>query len=400
VLEPFASGITTALISITAELSEYRHVVIHGSRAWVDTVEKVKARFPGGVEFIEWKNAAREIRLGGDFKALGELISILKAVLPRRNGSPAGAAGKTDGAGTAAKGVSRDAAVVHLHSSKAGFLGRAAARLLGITAVVYTPHCGAFLRTDIGGVTRRLYMFFERLGGLFGGRLVGCGPSEAEIYRRLGPMYKNAGYVSNGVVPRPFRSGAPQNGKNLVSFSGIASPQKDPALFNAIAANCKRSSGVKKEVLFYWIGEGPEAAKLDKTYVTLTGWKSPAEVAALLEKTTVYLSCSAWEGLPYGVLEAMNASCALLLRDVPGNRDLVVPGENGGLFTDPEEACELLREMLADPERTAAMGRKSRTILERDFSQKAMGEGYRRVYAEVLGHGNSPGGRSGRGVPL
>jgi glycosyltransferase involved in cell wall biosynthesis len=375
VLEPFASGITTALISISSELSECRHTVIHGSRTWVDSIEKVKARFPREVEFIEWKSAAREISLTGDCKALGELVSILKAAVPKKKGRGVPA--------DRGEALSSEPVVVHLHSSKAGFLGRAAARILGIRAVVYTPHCGAFLRTDVGRITRGLYVFFERLGGLLGGRLVGCGPSEAELYRRLGFMYKNALYVSNGVVPRRERKPRPQP-RSLVSFAGIASFQKDPALWSAIAGACAaeaRARGFE----FYWIGDGPEKNRIDRTSVHLTGWKNPEEVADLLEKTAVYLSCSAWEGLPYGVLEAMNGSCALLLRDVPGNRDLVAPGENGWLFSSPEEACRRLREMLADPEKTREMGKKSRGILEKDFSQKAMGEGYRRVYAEILG---------------
>jgi glycosyltransferase involved in cell wall biosynthesis len=118
--------------------------------------------------------------------------------------------------------------------------------------------------------------------------------------------------------------------------------------------------------------------------VTLTGWKGPEAVAELLEKTAVYLSCSAWEGLPYGVLEAMNCGCALLLRNVPGNRDLVVSGENGRLFETKEEAVLLLKEMLADTQGTAEMGKKSRMILEKDFSLKQMGEGYRRIYGQAI----------------
>jgi glycosyltransferase involved in cell wall biosynthesis len=108
-------------------------------------------------------------------------------------------------------------------------------------------------------------------------------------------------------------------------------------------------------------------------------------VEALLKKTAVYLSCSAWEGLPYGVLEAMNASCALLLRNVPGNRELVIPGENGWLFDSRQEAAERLLAMLKDRTLLASMGKRSREILEQGYTQKHMGEGYRKIYAEAAG---------------
>jgi glycosyltransferase involved in cell wall biosynthesis len=353
VLEPFASGIVTAVTGIAGELSDCRHIVVHGSRNWVDSLESVKSRFPSGVEFIEWKSAVREISLSGDFRALMELAGFFK---PYRNSSDV---------------------VIHLHSSKAGFLGRLAARLLGIKTVIYTPHCGAFLRKDISVFKRKLYLGFEWIGGRFGGRVVGCGPSEGELYRRLG---KNTAYVSNGARPRKSHSGVP---RTLVSFSGIVSFQKDPALWNTVASLCAGKAR-RDGFSFCWIGEGPLSGKLDRNFVTVTGWKGPAEVEQFLDKTLVYLSTAAWEGLPYGVLEAMNASCALLLRNVPGNRDLVVPGENGRLFDTEEEAVSLLEQMLSGAEKTALMGKKSFEILEKKFSLKAMGEGYRNIYQESL----------------
>jgi glycosyltransferase involved in cell wall biosynthesis len=363
--------VTTALVAITRELSDFRHIVIHGSRNWVESPEIIKKRFPPEVEFVEWKSAGREISLSGDWKALWELIGILKPYKPRKKAKLSGS----------------EKAVVHLHSSKAGFLGRLACRILGIKPVIYTPHCGAFLRTDISPLKRKFFRFLEWLGGLFGGRVVGCGPSEGELYRALG---KNSTFVSNGVEPQSGKqlsaSGArrPGTGTRLVSFTGIASFQKDPAMFSAIAADSAEAAR-EGNFAFYWIGDGPLAKELDRNVLTLTGWKGTEEVAELLEKTAVYLSCSAWEGLPYGVLEAMNASCALLLRNVPGNRDLVIPGENGWLFDRVEEAVERLKTMLKDRMILEAMGKRSREILEQAYSMKQMGEGYRRVYAEAAG---------------
>jgi len=358
VLEPFASGVATAVIAIAGELPDYSHIVIHGSRNNVESAEEVRKRFPPGVTFIEWKNAGREISLVKDWKALCELTALLKPYSP----------GKIKGSGPV---------VVHLHSSKAGFLGRLACRVLGIKAVVYTPHCGAFLRTDIGFPKRALYRFFEWLGGCFGGRVVGCGPSEGELYKKLG---KNTTFVSNGVIPKEKQKA--KGSRNLVSFTGIASFQKDPALWSAVAAACAgiaRGEGFN----FYWIGDGPLAGELDRNRIVLTGWKGAEEVGELLERTAVYFSTSAWEGLPYGVLEAMNASCALLLRNVPGNRDLVIPGENGWLFDTQEEAVNRLTSMLKNRPFLFTMGKRSREILEQGYTLKQMGKGYRSLYIQA-----------------
>ena len=356
VLEPFATGVTTAVISIAKELHEFTHIVIHGSRNWTESADKIKQRFPPGICFIEWKNAAREISMVKDWKALWELITILKPYSPRNRKESA-------------------RAVVHLHSSKAGFLGRLACRILGIKAVIYTPHCGAFLRTDIGFVKRILYRFFEKLGACFGGRIVGCGPSEGEIYKKLG---KNTTYVCNGVALKELSDATER--RNLISFTGLASFQKDPRLWSELAGECAGFAG-EDGFSFCWIGDGPEAGLLKKDYLILTGWKSAKEVEGLLAETAVFLSTAAWEGLPYGVLEAMSSGCALLLRDVPGNRDLVIPGENGWLFNTKEEAIECLKIMLKDKERLCAMGKRSWEIAEKGFNLGQMGEGYRKIYS-------------------
>jgi glycosyltransferase involved in cell wall biosynthesis len=348
VLEPFVSGVSSAVISITEQLPEMNHVVVHGSRALVDTVENVRAQFPRQTKFVEWKSAGREINLFRDLKALKELIAILRPY-------------------TASE------AVIHLHSSKAGFLGRAACAILGITRTIYTPHCASFIRGDIGFFKRHFFRFLERVGGAFGGKVVGCGKSEALLYSSLG---RGASWVSNGV-----RLGASSKDPHprLVSFSAVITTQKAPALFNELALAFEDQA-----VPFCWIGDGPLRDKLSAKNIKVTGWADRAAVNAWLDKTQIYLSASAWEGLPIGALEAMNKSCALLLSDVPGNRELVVPGENGYLFGGKEEGIARLKAMLEDPEKTAAMGRKSRELAERDYSVEKMGAGYRSIYAATM----------------
>ena len=349
-MEPFASGITTAVSSIVGELPEFTHIIIHGLRNFAETIEDAKQHFPTGISFIEWKYASREINLKKDWKAYKELKAILKQYKSQS-----------------------EKIVVHLHSSKAGFIGRFACRNLGIKSVIYTPHCGAFIRTDISRMMQKMYKFFEKLGGCFGGRVVGCGHSEGELYKKLG---KDTTYVSNGVALKELKETAD---RNLISFTGIASIQKNPAMWNAVAVTCFNSAQ-DSGFSFYWIGSGPWERELEEEFITVTGWKTKEEVEALLSKTAIYFSASAWEGLPYGVLEAMNCGCALLLKNVPGNRDLVMNGENGWLFNTQEEAIEKLKIMLKDKTLLAKMGKRSRQMIEQDFSLKQMSDGYRKIY--------------------
>ncbi|MDR2553727.1 MAG: glycosyltransferase [Treponema sp.] len=352
VVEPFASGVTTAIINIVQELKKVNHIVVHGSRSWVDSGDKVKDKFPPGTRFVSWKYAEREISPIRDALALGFLLAILKK-------------------------LNAPDLIVHLHSSKAGFLGRLACLLAGIRRVIYTPHGASFIRRDIGPWKRFLFRTLERLGGLFSGVVVGCGRSEGELYGSPG---RPSLWVANGVAPS---GSSPPVKKRFVCFAGIANHQKNPALFNAIAEAFGGDSPEGNSG-FLWIGDGFLKSRLRAPNIAVTGWVSPGEVRALLEESLVYLSASGWEGLPYGVLEAMDAACALVLSDVPGNRDVVEEGVNGYLYRESGEAAERLRELRADRKKALAMGAASRRIAEERFSLRQMGEAYYSIYCALL----------------
>ena len=352
VIEPFASGVTTAIINITRYIPEADHIVVHGSRMWVDSIENVRAKFPAAVRFISWAHAGREIAPISDFRALLNLVGILRPY--------------------------RHSAVVHLHSSKAGFIGRVACRILGIKRIIYTPHCAAFIRTDISEKKQRFYRSLEKTAGKLGGLVVGCGETEAKLYEELG---LNSRCVSNGVEPGPPSKTAKKIKKNkIVVFVGIANEQKNPEMFTSIASAFQDD----KSVRFLWVGDGPLRADLNEEMMEVTGWKQKDEVIGYLEHSLIYLSTSGGEGLPYGVLEAMKSSCALLLNDVPGNRDLVVEGENGFLFDDTEKAIKKLSQMLADDEACLTMGKNSYRMIEENFNVQNMSGGYRKIYQSLL----------------
>ncbi|MDR6501689.1 hypothetical protein J2785_004869 [Burkholderia ambifaria] len=89
--------------------------------------------------------------------------------------------------------------VIHLHSSKAGVLGRAAANIAATDARVrYSPHGLSFLRSDVSRAKQLAYLIFERMAALLGGTFVACSDSELrEIKGRI--RAKSAVLVENGV---------------------------------------------------------------------------------------------------------------------------------------------------------------------------------------------------------
>ena len=79
----------------------------------------LKSRLSGTGRFFEVPALGREVRLGRDIQALLQLLRFFRRLRPQ---------------------------IVHTHSSKAGILGRAAARLARVPVVVHTIHGFSFSR--------------------------------------------------------------------------------------------------------------------------------------------------------------------------------------------------------------------------------------------------------------
>ncbi len=78
------------------------------------------------------------------------------------------------------------------------------------------------------------------------------------------------------------------------------------------------------------------------------------------------VSASRSEGLPFNIMEAMHASLPVVATAVKGHTDLVTPGQTGLLFPYGDEAAfaGAIEELLAEPDRTAAMGRAAAQAAE------------------------------------
>lgn len=345
IIEPFAGGVTTFIAHLTSQQPEHKHIVLHGRRTSVDKIEEVRRRFPREVEFVEWDYVQREIRPWTDLKAFLFLVRFLKRT---------------------------DFDIIHLHSSKAGFLGRIACFFLGIRSVIYTPHAAPFLRRDINGLTKRFYVFLEKFSSLLPGPIVCCCQAELKEYQDIGI---DVLCINNGTVRSDIRKAKPE-AKTYVICAALLTPQKNPVRFNEIAAFFKDRSDVQ----FCWIGDGELRNRITSPNIQMTGWLPPAEVTTYYQRASIYLATSDWEGLPYSVLEAMNAGCCLLLSNRGGHADVVRSGQNGFLFETKQEAIELLSSLLSDPEKVARMGNASREICADSFDAGKMAEGYNALY--------------------
>src|ERR1035437_1175247 len=157
VLDPFGAGLATFLRLLTEELSDDYHIIVHGERKELIDYKEVRSHFPKkNIRFIQWKSVQRNLNVKKDFVAYLELTKILRRF--------------------------RKADVVHLHSSKAGFIGRIVCRQLGIKQIIYTPNGAPFLMNNASKFKLKLYENLEKFAHSLGGNVVCSSESEQKEY--------------------------------------------------------------------------------------------------------------------------------------------------------------------------------------------------------------------------
>ena len=357
VVEPFASGIAAFVQSIVQNLRDDYHIVIHGEREYVMRSTEIIKYFPDdNVQFIRWRSAQRSISVVKDTAALVELCKLLQK-LKAQNMVDA----------------------VHLHSSKSGFLGRLACRLMNIPNVIYTPNGAPFLLSKLNAVNF-FYKLFEKLGSSFGGKVVCSSRSEQAAYRKLGIKALN---INNGIAvdasQYPPGEVPAATGKFRIITSARIVQQKDPVLFNTIATHFKDF----EQFEFIWVGDGGERSVLTSPNITITGWLPQSEALELINNSHLYLSTSQYEGLSFSVLEALSLRKTVLLKNCIGNRDIVRKGLNGDLFSNAQEAILKIFQYYNNPAMLQVMGEYSGWLCQKEFNVDATCLGYRNLYQRV-----------------
>lgn len=298
-------------------------IIYSGNRKEIDA-QKIKSEFSDGVKLVQ-VNMVREFSPVQDLKSIFQLVKEIKKINPD---------------------------VIHLHSSKAGVLGRVAYFFLfKKKKLFYTPHGYSFLRTDISSTMRNVYWGIEKnFQRFFGGTIVACGDTELEIAKEIG----KAKLVRNGIdITNVQKHFAPhQNEKLTIGIMARITAARNPEMFNQIALKFP-------DFNFVWIGDGELKPLITAPNIRITGWILDRKtVLKELNNIDIYMQISLWEGLPIAVLEAMALQKPVIATNIIGNKDAVLHNKTGFLFTDISE-LESFFEILKSPEKRSEFGQNA-----------------------------------------
>lgn len=310
IVEAFGGGVFTFMVDLlNSMVEEYNVVLVCAIRP--QTPKDYKYYLDKSIKIIELKNGERSIGIK-DFKLYFEIRKIIKEENPD---------------------------IVHLHSSKAGFLGRLCCSDRN-REIFYNPHGYSFLMKGESKIKRLIYKEIELISSKKCGYIIGCSKGEYEEALKLS---KKAFLINNGIdikkLPK-LKEKELDIKKLKICTLGRISIQKDPKTFNEIA---KKFSKIQ----FTWIGDGELINELNAPNIKITGWLEKEKALEIMNKNDIFILTSLWEGLPIALLEAMYYKKICIVSNCIGNRD-VINKENGFLCNSLEDYFDAIYKILEE----------------------------------------------------
>jgi glycosyltransferase involved in cell wall biosynthesis len=211
------------------------------------------------------------------------------------------------------------------------------------------------------------------------GLTLACSQTEGAVAARLVGRGRVT-VVLNGIdppVPVPVPATGPRRRSDdcfRVVSVGRAAFQRRPDLVAEVALLLAGEPDIEVR----WIGDGPERAVLSRAGVSLTGWLGQEAAYKELGAADAVLHLSAFEGLPFALLEAMARRVPVIASDLPVIREVL--GDTGVLVAGASEAAAAALRLKADPAAGDDLAERAADRVRRHFTRSGMVDGALAAY--------------------
>ena len=283
--------------------------------------------------------------------------------------------------------------IVHTHSSKAGVIGRLAARAVRGVVVVHTVHGFGI---DAMPQHRWALEAAERVASIAGDVTVFVSDGDRQRARDLALPIKRSVTIRAGIDPAAFMAlRRPRSGGHRAVTIGNLKAQKDPLFHVEILAAWRRLDAQARLV---FLGDGPLRDEVDKRARAL-GVRDALELPGFVEDVRPYLAdadvfllASSWEGLPCAVLEATAAGLPCVVKGSWAHDLAWVPSVRALDVAAPAE--EFARALVAASAKAHRVPK-----LRREFTLDGMLAALGELYDELVGPPRPSGPRFARRRP-
>ncbi|HVW11020.1 MAG TPA: sugar transferase [Bryobacteraceae bacterium] len=314
--------------------------------------------------------------------------------------------------------------LVHTHTSKGGFIGRLAARMAGVPAIVHTVHGFAFHEQSKPSAMR-VYAALERRAAKWCHRIV----TVSEFHRRWGLSLgigdeNKVVAISNGIAPeriavskgreatRAEHGLAPEDFL-IVSIGRLADGKGLDDLLAAVATVRRQ---LTRPVKLWLPGTGPIQSALEQQaahlglqdVVHFLGFRK--DVGDLLAAADLVALPSLREGLSIALLEAMAMEKPIVATSIGSNREVTRDGECAHLIAPRDRAAlsVAIMKLANEPEYARKLSSCAVSTFRANYTSRVMLDRYSAEYDKILeecmavaaGDGREPAGKRAMDVIL
>ncbi|MBL8177151.1 MAG: glycosyltransferase family 4 protein [Bryobacterales bacterium] len=290
--------------------------------------------------------------------------------------------------------------LVHTHTTKAGFVGRIAAKMARVPIVVHTAHGFAFHETSPWW-KKSACTVLDRLASFGCKRVIAVSHFHQEWGRKLGIAAKEKIIAISNGIPDPFKPDVKRiaeirgtwgikPGDLAVLTPGRLAPEK--GLEDLIDAITHVEPEVRARLRVLIAGDGVLSSDLQRRVSTL---KLEKHVSFLgFQNNIPELLCAAdlvvlptWrEGLSIALLEAMAQGCPILTTRIGSNLEVTRNGAGAHLVSAgcPEQLGRAIATLAGLPETRRALGQRAREIYLENYTLDRMLSQYHTLYEQLF----------------
>lgn len=288
---------------------------------------------------------------------------------------------------------------VHTHTTKAGLLGRLAARLAGVPLIIHTMHDPPH-NSARNPILRKLYILMEQIASLWTHHIVTVSYANYEEIKKqkIAPLDKVT-VIREGIelslydihVDRAAKRqelSIPSDAKVVGIVARLEAAKGHIYLIDAMPEILQEVP----ESFFVIVGRGHLREQLEarvqalgvENRVVFTGFRE--DMLEIMNIFDLFTLPSLWEGLGIVLLEAMAFRLPIVASRVGGITDVVVDDTTGFLVPqkDSKSLALAIITLLKDPDRAKKMGEEGYQRVSKEFRDSVANEKMMELYEKLM----------------
>jgi glycosyltransferase involved in cell wall biosynthesis len=291
---------------------------------------------------------------------------------------------------------------VHTHCSKAGILGRFAAKLCGVKTIIHTVH-GLAYHPQQSAIAITIYKIVEFIAGLITDRIICVGEvmkqtslktrtawrdrvdvvySGMEVERFVyskqerDELRNQLGFSNEHIIIGTATRIAPRKGMEFLLETFYQLLQQHPYVRLLIVGDGILRKKIEDEI----------AQKGMSDKVVITGMVNPQQVPKYLNAMDIVIHASVWEGLPRFVVQAVLCQKPVVAFDTDGTKEIIIDGKTG--FLIPQKSLQRLinaiDKLVVDKNLRENFGTRGTENFRRQFDHRKMVEDIDKIYHKFI----------------